>query len=135
MEGAEVVPIVGPLEPAVPATLFGINLEELLAAVPDEEAAPPAAAGLVITDFQAVLERGRFFTFHGRVLGDQVEGLVVQFGGLSSLADRQELVSWDGWFCLTVRLRPGEEGTATAQLFDQAGQEVSGMAMTLVRQI
>jgi hypothetical protein len=136
MEGSEVEPLVGPVDLKVSSTLFGIDLEELrAAAAPDEEVAPPAAMGPVIADFQAVLERGRLFTFQGRILGDQVEGLVVQFGGLSSLANRQTVVNWEGWFCLTVRLRPGEEGTATAQIFDQAGQEVSGLAMTLVRQI
>jgi hypothetical protein len=79
-----------------------------------------------IVDFGAIEEARDVWTFRGRVTGGNVAGLTVQLGGLPSLRGRTAVVGPDGWFYLTVRLQPGEDGMATAQTTD------SNVARTIV---
>ena len=55
-------------------------------------------------------------TLSGQVLGLDVTGLGVRFGGLASLDGQVAYVDANGWFSLTFFLATGETGTASAQI-------------------
>lgn len=84
-----------------------------------------------IIEFIGVEEGPNVWTFQGQVVGDNAAGLVVQFGGIPSLEGQTATTDANGFFQLTVRLNPGEDGTATAQTTDRWGQS-SNVARTLV---
>ncbi len=72
-----------------------------------------------ITNFTASQSGGGYWIFQGQVTDDQtVAGLVVTLGGLPSLQGVTATVNSNGWFSVTVRLKTGESGTATAQTTD-----------------
>jgi len=75
-----------------------------------------------IIDFTGVEDGPNEWTFQGRVIGGNVAGLVVQFGGIPSLEGQTATTDANGWFQITVQLNSGEHGTATAQTTDQWGQ-------------
>jgi hypothetical protein len=76
----------------------------------------------VISNFTASQLGGGYWTFQGQVTDDQsVAGLVVTLGGLPSLNGVTATVNSQGWFSVTVKLKPGESGTATAQTADLWG--------------
>jgi hypothetical protein len=86
----------------------------------------------VISNFQASQSSGNYWTFTGQVSDDQsVTGLVVTLGGLPSLKGVTATVNSNGWFSITIKLQPGEDGTATAQTTDWWGK-VSNTAWTIV---
>jgi hypothetical protein len=66
-----------------------------------------------ILAFKAIEEGDGIWTFTGRVEGSG-KGQKVQFGGLLSLKGRQATIAADETFSLTLRLQPGDGGTATA---------------------
>jgi hypothetical protein len=82
-------------------------------------------------DFGGVEEGPDQWTFQGRVIGEDVVGLDVHFGGLPSLEGTSAVVEDDGWFHLTIRLQLNECGTATAQTQDAFGNP-SNIARVLV---
>jgi hypothetical protein len=90
-----------------------------------------ATRGPVIVDFGGVEEGPDQWTFQGRVIGEDVVGLDVHFGGLSSLEGTSAVVEDDGWFHLTIQLQLNECGTATAQTQDAFGNP-SNIARALV---
>ena len=75
-----------------------------------------------IIDFAAVQVYGNNFEFTGKVVGANVQGLSVNFGGLTSLNGQTTTVTDNGTFGLAQTLQPGETGTATAQTTDSMGQ-------------
>ncbi len=75
-----------------------------------------------IIDFTGIEEGPNEWTFEGRVVGDNISGLVVQLGGIPSLEGQTATTDSNGWFQITVQLNPREHGTATAQTTDQWGQ-------------
>jgi hypothetical protein len=93
--------------------------------------ATPASQGPTIVDFGAVEEGPDLWTFQGRVIGDDVVGLEVDFGGLPSVEGRTAVVEDDGWFHLTIRLPHGVCGAVTAQTTDHLGNP-SNEAVTLL---
>lgn len=86
---------------------------------------------LRIIEFTGVEEGPNEWSFEGQVIGDHVEGLIVQFGGIPSLEGQTATVDANGWFQITVQLQSGEHGTATAQTTDASG-ETSNLARTPV---
>jgi hypothetical protein len=76
----------------------------------------------VITNFAAIRIVGNDFEFKGDVLGTDVVGQTVNFGGLPSLNAQTATVAGDGTFLLNQTLQAGETGTASAQTTDVAGQ-------------
>jgi hypothetical protein len=87
----------------------------------------------VISSFQASQSSGNVWTFTGQVTDDQsVAGLVVTLGGLPSLQGKTATVNSQGWFSITVQLKAGESGTATAQTNDWWGM-ASNIAWTMVQ--
>jgi hypothetical protein len=90
----------------------------------------PQKIKLLIVDFGAVQETSTMWTFRGQVVG-ATEGSTVQLGGLPSLRGCTATVGANGWFSISVQLKSGECGTATAQATDAAG-DVSNLARALV---
>jgi hypothetical protein len=88
-------------------------------------ACPPA-----IQNFR-VIQIGELYQFTGTVVGGNVAGLTVQFGGLPSIAGHTATVQANGTFSMFEILQPGERGIAWAQVTDQQGQK-SNLAMDLV---
>jgi hypothetical protein len=74
-----------------------------------------------ITNFQGTRGLGNWWTFTGQVSDESATGLTVQFGGLASLQTQSATVNDQGTFEETVQLKPGEQGTATAQTTDWWG--------------
>jgi hypothetical protein len=86
-----------------------------------------------ITNFTASQLGGGYWVFQGQVTDDQsVAGLVVTLAGLPSLQGVTATVNSNGWFSVTVRLKTGESGTATAQTTDCWGL-ASNTAWTIVQ--
>src|SRR5205823_3238283 len=56
----------------------------------------------VINDFTAAHDYGLIWTFQGSVEDEQAAGLVVCFGGLTSLQNQTATVDADGKFSLTI---------------------------------
>ncbi len=86
-----------------------------------DASSPPSesiGAPISLVNFQAIEEPGNVWTFQGQVIGQNVAGLTVLFGGLPSLQGMSAVVEEDGWFHLTIQLQQGESGTATAQATD-----------------
>ncbi len=71
-----------------------------------------------ILDFRAIHEHNNIWTFEGRVEDEHARGLIVTFGGIRSLQGQTAEVTYTGRFYLTLRLNPGEEGTAWARTTD-----------------
>jgi hypothetical protein len=76
-----------------------------------------------ITSFQAIGGFGTTWLFQGQVTGPNVEGLIIQFGGLPSLDGQTAVVEADGSFAFTRTLAEGENGTVTAITTDAWGQD------------
>ncbi len=95
--------------------------------------APPSSSSSapVITSFQARHLQADMWIFTGQVQDASLAGIVVSFGGLTSLQGQSATVDSNGWFTLTVQLQPGESGTATAQATDALGL-VSNVAICWV---
>lgn len=74
-----------------------------------------------IVDFIALQGAHNTWSFEGRVLDENPQGLRVYFGGLPELELRSTVVECDGSFSFTTTLSPGEHGTATAQVQDWWG--------------
>ncbi len=74
-----------------------------------------------ITNFTATEGQMRMWTFSGRVVDEYPAGLVVSFGGLTSLQGKTATVAADGTFSVTFQLQAGETGFATAQVTDWWG--------------
>lgn len=77
-----------------------------------------------ITNFYCTEEGDGWFEFHGQVTDEDVQGLVVRFGGaLVSLQNQTDQVEGDGWFHFRIQLNgtQSDEGTATAQVTDWWG--------------
>jgi hypothetical protein len=74
-----------------------------------------------VVEFVAIEQVDRFWTFTGRVKDESPQGLVVYFDGLKSLIGRSAVVQADGSFSLTVQLREGEGGMASAYTVDWWG--------------
>jgi hypothetical protein len=86
----------------------------------------------VISNFTASQSSGNYWTFTGQVTDDQsVAGLVVTLGGLPSIQGKTVTVNSNGWFTVTIQLKAGESGTATAQTNDWWGM-ASNTAWTTV---
>src|SRR5262249_16010087 len=79
------------------------------------------ASGPVISNFQAIHVTLNRWTFQRQLTQGNAETLVVQLGGVASLQGRTVTVDADGWFCLTIDLQDGEQGTATARTTDSSG--------------
>ena len=88
--------------------------------------------GPVISNFVGVNGSFNTWTFQGQVTTPNAAGLVIQFGGLTSLQGQTTTVGADGWFYLTIDLQAGESGTATAQTTDAAGT-TSNLALAFIR--
>jgi hypothetical protein len=114
--------------PALPADTRGSNADGRRDAVP----VPPW-----IDNFQATHEptqEGNYWIFSGEVIGDGVIGQPVRFGGLGTLAGppaRTTSVQLDSTFNCTIALKPGEHGTATAQVTSTYGLD-SNLAQTTI---
>lgn len=76
----------------------------------------------VIQNFTATQGSGNEWVLQGTVIAPSVQGLVITFGGLPSLAGQTVTVAANGAFAFTQILGAGEFGTATAQTTDLAGQ-------------
>jgi hypothetical protein len=87
----------------------------------------------VIVGFTGTGGYSNYWTFSGKVCCSNAAGLVVTFGGLPELQGKTATVAADGTFKITVQLRPGECGEATAQTTDSYGQ-LSNLAWFLVEQ-
>jgi hypothetical protein len=84
-----------------------------------------------ISNFQAS-QAGNLWTFTGQVTDDEpMTGAVVTLGGLPSIQGLTTTVNSNGWFSITVQLKKGESGTATAVTTDCWGMQ-SNIAWTLV---
>jgi hypothetical protein len=79
--------------------------------------------GPEIADFIATHGFGCVWTFSGRVIDENAEGLTIRFGGLMSLLGLTTAVHEDGTFSFTRTLAQGEFGTATAVTTDWWGQD------------
>lgn len=89
------------------------------------QAAPQAQVTLAptapqITNFTATETTQGSWTFTGKVTGQNVQGMLINFGGLMTLQGKTALVLADGTFSLSLSLE--EAGTATAQTIDPWGQ-------------
>jgi hypothetical protein len=85
----------------------------------------------VIVDFTATQAYGNAWIFEGTVVGSNLQGLTITFGGLTSLAGKTATVAANGTFSLVQTLANGEFGTATAQTTDLNGQS-SNLALAIV---
>jgi hypothetical protein len=85
----------------------------------------------VITNFAAIQIYGTNYEFKGDVLGTNMFGQPVNFGGLTSLNGQTTTIATDGSFTLNQALQAGETGTATAQTVSPSGQQ-SNEALTNV---
>ena len=83
-----------------------------------------------IRDFSAVRNAANLCTFTGRVIGNDVEGLLILLGGIPSLQDETVTVGSNGWFTFVKQLAEGETGTATAQATREG--QTSSVAYALV---
>jgi hypothetical protein len=87
----------------------------------------------IISNFTASQVSGTSWTFSGVVSHASPAGLTVNLGGLASLTNVTASVKSDGSFTVTVQLKPGESGIATAQTTDWWGQ-TSNLALANVYQ-
>jgi hypothetical protein len=58
---------------------------------------------------------GNCWTFRGRVVGNDVAGLTVTFGGIACMIGQTATVGSDGWFEFAMELPSGVAGFVTAQ--------------------
>jgi hypothetical protein len=81
---------------------------------------PPPA----IVNFKAISNGYNSWTFTGQVQDAYAPGMVVQLGGIPSLANSNAsaTVQANGTFSCTLLLQPGEQGFGTAQCSDSWGQ-------------
>jgi hypothetical protein len=94
---------------------------------PTVSAAPapnPTFQPPVLLNFKAINNGNNLWTFTGQVQDAYATGLVVQLGGIPSLANHNAsaTVQADGTFSLTLSLQPGEQGAVTAECIDWLGQ-------------
>lgn len=80
-----------------------------------------------IDQFSATMQSGDIWTFSGHVTDPNPNGLVIQFGGLSSLTNPNATatVNASGYFSYTVQLNgtSSDNGTAWAETTDGYGQQ------------
>jgi len=76
-----------------------------------------------IVNFTATAGRGNVVIFTGTLVDPSAHDLVVTFAGLPSVDGMTAVVRKNGTFRLVVHLKPGEEGTVTAQTTDWWGQD------------
>jgi len=79
---------------------------------------PPA-----ITAFTGTEGMGNVWTFKGTVSAPERAGMMVQLGGLPSLQNAVATVQADGTWSVTVQLKTGESGMASAITTDWWGQK------------
>jgi hypothetical protein len=87
--------------------------------------------GPIITSFQAVQGPNNLWTFSGQVSDPNPGPITVTLGGLPGLQGQTVGVQPNGSFSITIQLRPGVSGIATAQATDSLAIE-SNVAMALV---
>ena len=75
----------------------------------------------VIQNFAVIRGAGNTWTFQGSVVAGYAEGLVVTFGGHSSIAEQTATVGADGTFSVTLTLPPGAYFYASAITTDWWG--------------
>jgi len=75
----------------------------------------------VIQNFAVIRGAGNTWTFQGSVVAGYAEGLVVTFGGHSSIAEQTATVGADGTFSVTLTLPPGAYFCASAITTDWWG--------------
>jgi hypothetical protein len=77
-----------------------------------------------IVNFRAINNGNNSWTFTGQVQSPSATGLVVTLAGIPSLDSNNAsaTVQANGSFSFTVTLRPGENGTVTAECLDWWGQ-------------
>jgi hypothetical protein len=75
----------------------------------------------VIQNFAVIRGAGNTWTFQGSVVTGYAEGLVVTFGGHSSIAEQTAIVGADGTFSVTLTLPPGAYFCASAITTDWWG--------------
>ena len=85
----------------------------------------------VIDQFTAINNGNRWWTFEGHVTAPSPAGMVMQLGGLPSLANATAQVGGGGFFSYVVQLAPNESGVATAQTTDWWGQQSNQAALLL----
>ena len=86
----------------------------------------------LIQNFTATNNGTGSWTFAGIVVGSNVAGLVVTFGGVGPVAGQTATVNADGTFSLTVDMGANANGIVTARTTNQAGQN-SNTALASVR--
>jgi hypothetical protein len=75
----------------------------------------------VIQGFSCREEDPHEFTFFGQVIDADPGGLVVHFGGLTSLEGKTTITLSNGYFSFTLLLQEGESGQASAQVTNHEG--------------